>query len=175
MNEVAQAVGQITSQCGNGDSLTTPPCDNLHALLDEDTGQEMEPRSHIATLTPAFSLKLRSPIVPPWLRAAQEDVRVTSPIAAGECAVVFKETRGMMARLHFERVIIVTDPWVATFGVPRGTPVPIWSLEWVPSEYVKEWNICNTAPGGGITKTVTQRVVQDIPLNFFWRYYPKDP
>ncbi len=102
------------------------------------------------------------------------------PLELGSCAVVFKETRGLMLRLHFERVIVVTDPRVATFGVPPGTKIPIWRLERVPSEYVKEWNICNKAfvdADGTISNrmenTVSQRVKQDIPLNFFWRFYPK--
>ena len=105
---------------------------------------------------------------------------ITEPIELGSCVVVFKETKGLMLRLHFERIIVVTDPWVATFGVPRGTKVPIWRLEWVPSQYVKEWNMCNktikNADGTvttGIENTVTQRVKQDTALNFFWRFYPK--
>ena len=105
---------------------------------------------------------------------------ITEPIELGSCVVVFKETKGLMLRLHFERIIVVTDPWVTTFGVRRGTKVPIWRLEWVPSQYVKEWNICNkktiNADGTvstGIENTVSQRVKQDIPLNFFWRFYPK--
>ena len=101
---------------------------------------------------------------------------MTEPIEVGSCVVVFKETKGLMLRLHFERVIVVTDPWVVTFGVPRGTRIPIWRLEWVPSQYVKEWNICNKKSADGTTgieNTVSQRVKQDIPLNFFWRFYPK--
>jgi hypothetical protein len=177
MNEVARAVGEITRQCGEGASLDAPPCNELQPLLEEEP--DSEPRPSVQTqaqrlIRPSFSVKLRSPFVPQWFGRWEEDVRVTDPIGAGECVVVFKETRGLMLRLHFERVIIVRDPWVATFGVPRGTRIPIWALEWVPSEYVKEWNICHRADGK-IEKTVTQRVKQDIPLNFFWRFYPKDP
>ena len=97
---------------------------------------------------------------------------MSEPIPSGACVVVFKETRGLMLRLHFDRIIIVNDPWVNTFGVPRGTKIPIWTLEWVPSEYVKEWNICND--NGTINTTVSKRVVQDIPLKYFWRFYGTD-
>ena len=76
-------------------------------------------------------------------------------------------------------MIIVRDPWVNVFGAPRGTRIPIWALEWVPAQYVKEWNICHKvkADGSGsyIDKTVTKRVVQDTPLNFFWRFYRRNP
>jgi len=174
MDEVAQAVGHVTSQCGSGDLLTRAPCDDLHPLLDEQTGEEIRVGTFTRPLFPSFSVKLRSPAVPSWLRVPQEDVRVTQPIPAGQCAVVFKETRGLMLRLHLERVIVVTDPWVTVFGFPRGTRIPIWRLKWVHSEYVKEWNICKVR-GGIIRKTVTQRVKQDRPLNFFWRFYKKDP
>lgn len=175
MNEVAQAVGAITLRCGEGDNIAQPPCDELQALLDEDTGREIPlitPQQTI--IRPSYSVKLRGPYVPPWVKRWEEDVRVTDPIGRGQCVVVFKETRGLMLRLHFHRIIVVTDPWVTTFGVPRGTRIPIWTISWVPSEYVKEWNICNPE-GTGIVKTVTQRVVQDRPLEFFWRHYPKDP
>ncbi|MCI0438129.1 MAG: hypothetical protein L0177_03245 [Chloroflexi bacterium] len=185
MNEVAQAVGEVTQQCGNGQSLSVAPCDQLRPLLDEATGHEQpiglltsddervsgNAQVGVTAIRPSYSFKLRSPFVPRWFGQWEEDVLLTEPLASGECAVVFKETKGLMVRLHFERVTVVRDPWVATFGVPRGTRIPIWSLEWVPSEYVKEWNICNS--NGSINKTVTQRVKQDIPLNFFWRYYPK--
>lgn len=181
MNEVAQAVGQFTRQCGAGDSINEAPCSDLQSLLDEDTGEAPPPGARQETLNqqsavirPSYSVKLRSPFVPHWFGRWEEDVRVTEPLAKDECAVIFKETKGLMLKLHFERFTIVRDPWVSVFGVPRGTRIPIWSLEWVPSEYVKEWNICHMGKGE-IRKTVTQRVKQDIPLNFFWRFYPKDP
>lgn len=175
MSEVAQAVGAITSRCGLDDSLTQPPCDELQPLLDEDTGRELSLTTPAqTTIRPSYAVKLRSPLVPPWSSRWEEDVRVTEPIPAGQCVVIPKETRGLMLRLHFDRVSVVTDPWVTVFGVPRGTLVPIWRLEWVGAQYMKEWNLCNPN-GTGIVKTVTQRVVQDIPLTYFWRFYRKDP
>ncbi len=178
MEEVARAVGAITQQCGEGQSLQEPPCDQLQPLLDEETGQEGNPGQIAAgpgIIGPGFTVKLRGPFVPSWFAndTWQEDVRTVEAIANGECAVIFKETTGLMLRLRFVRIIVVNDPWVSVFGVPRGTQIPIWVLEWVPAEYGKEWNICNQ--GGQIVKTVTKRVVQDVPLNYFWRYYPKDP
>ena len=186
MNEVGQAVGAITQKCGDGDSLDQPPCDELQPLLDEETGVVVatsgpgaaQPQQVGTIIVRGFSVKLRSPAVPPGFGPFQEDVRVTEPIAQGQCAVVFKETRGLMLRLHFDRVTVVGDPWVTTFGVPRGTRIPIWMLQWVPAEYVKEWTICHTGDVEGtavMNTTVTQRVKQDVPLNFFWRFYPKDP
>lgn len=197
MNEVAQAVGKITAVCGEGDIVLgdetddrqapPSPCSELQPLLDELTGEEIEPQleprlteqqEEPRIIRPGFTVKLRSPAVPRWFGQWEEDVRLTEPIGSGECAVVFKETRGLMLRLHFHRIIIVNDPWVSVFGIPRGTPVPIWTLEWIPSQYAKEWNICNAGGEGQepkIVKTVTKRVVQDIPLKYFWRFYPKDP
>ncbi len=162
---MALAVGRITSQCGLGDKPSTAPCDALIPALNEATGQLAQPARLPRTLTPPFSVKLRSPFVPSrYTYKWEEDVLVTKPIAAGHCVVVFKETKGLMLRLRFLRLTTVRDPW-ATPMLARGTQVPIWVLEWVPSEYVKEWNICNS--GKHIDKTVTQRVVQDNPLNFF--------
>ena len=171
MNEVAEAVGQITQQCGDGASLLNPPCDQLRPLLDEEEGTVRAP----SRVKEGLVVKLRSPFVPSWFDATswQETVLVTEPLSNRQCAVVFKETTGLMVRLKFQGITVVTDPWVATFGLPRGTQVPIWTIEWVPSQYVKEWNICNH--GGSIVKDVTQRVVQDVPLNFFWKYYPPSP
>ena len=79
-----------------------------------------------------------------------------------------------MLKLRFDRIVVVTDPWVTVFNQPRGTPVPIWVLEWMPSEFGKQWNICNSgdATNPQITTTVTKRVVQDIPLKYFWRFFP---
>jgi hypothetical protein len=179
MNEVAEAAGRATQACGEGATLAEEPCIGLQPLLDEDTGAEMvvgkRPAVVPPVIAPGYEVKLRSPHVPTWwgVTAPQEDVLLTQPIAKGECAVVFKETRGLMLRLRFDRIIIVTDPWVSTFGAPRGTRIPVWTLQWIPSEFVKEWNICNN--GGHIEKTVTQRVVQDVPLTYFWRFYPIAP
>lgn len=179
-NEVARALRPFTDRCGDGDAVYKEPCDQLQPLLDEDGGRELlEPRLPGAAIAPpniiirpGFSVKLRGPFVPPYVRQMQEDVRVTAPIGAGQCVVVFKETKGLMLRLIFVRMTIVLDPW-ATPLLLRGTRIPVWALQWVPSEHVKEWNICNV--NGTIRKTVTQRVVQDVPLNYFWRFYPKDP
>lgn len=195
MNEVAAAVAETTRVCGDGMPLDVFPCDELIPLLDEATGQlnpAMQPgnpdgtigtASHpVGNLYPSYSVKLRSPFVPRWFVGSwEEDVIETEPIAAGECVVVFKESRGLMLKLHLDRIIIVSDPWVATYGVPRGTRIPVWVLEWVPSQYVKQWNMCNNqiqvSDGTLINRietTVTQRVVQDAALNYFWRFYARN-
>jgi len=174
ISEVAAAVGQITRQCGENDSLAQGVCGELVAFLDEERG-EIGP-ARIAggqfggLLRPSYSVKLRSPFIPQWTRNIQELVKVTEPIGYGECVSVFKESRGLMLKLHFERIIIVRDPWVSVFGAPRGTKIPVWQLEWVPAEYVKSWNLCNQ--GGQIVKTVDTMVKQEEALNYFWRYYP---
>jgi hypothetical protein len=178
MNEVAAAVGEVTAECGVQDTLERPPCDGLRPLIDEATGEELPAAGGAATgrtlLRPSFSVKLRSPFVPPWFGRWQHDIRVAGPLSRGQCAVVFKESRGLMLRLHLDRIIIVTDPWVSVFSQPRGTKVPIWRLEWVPAEYGKTWSFCNVDGRSVITK-VTQRIKQDHAVNFFWRFYPKDP
>jgi hypothetical protein len=180
-NEVARALSPFTAKCGDRDSVAKEPCDHLQSHLDEENGREIYGPPQPAALMsqaagpiirPGFSVKLRAPFVPPYIREIKEDVRVTAPIGNGECAVVFKETKGLMLRLIFIRFDIVLDPW-ATPLLARGTRIPVWALQWVPSEHVKQWNICNI--GGKIQQTVTQRVVQETPLHYFWRYYPKDP
>jgi len=173
-NEVARALRPLTGRCGQGDSVAKEPCDLLQPHLDEETGHEFygQPAGADFVIRPGFFIKLRGPFVPPYIREIKEDVRVTAPISPGQCAVVFKETKGLMLRLIFIRFDIVLDPW-ATPLLARGTRIPVWALQWVPSEHVKQWNICNI--GGKIQQTVTQRVKQEIPLNYFWRYYPKDP
>lgn len=172
MNEVAAALGQVTSQCGEGDRADRPPCDELHQILNEETGEEMFPGSHIPTIQRSYSVKIRRPFVAPWIRQVQEDIHVPV-LARGECAVVFKEHKGVMLRLHFQRVTRVLDPW-ATPALARGLLVPIWYLSWPHAQYVKTYNVCNH-DGTRVVTTVTQRVKQDRPLEFFWRYYPKDP
>lgn len=172
-NEVARAVAPFTNRCGEGDNTNQEPCNMLQPVLDEETGHEVhQPRPAGVVIRFGFSVKLRGPFIPPYIRQMQEDVRVTAPINPGQCVVIFKETKGLMLRLTFIRMTIVLDPW-ATPMLARGTRVPVWALQWVPAEHAKEWNICNI--GGRIQKTVTQRVKQDIPLHYFWRYYPKDP
>lgn len=173
MDEVARAVGEVTRQCSQGDTLDKPPCDELKPLLDEGTGREITPPGGQAgVIRPGYNVKLRSPFIPPFFSGFEEATVVTATVGSGECAVVFKETRGLMVRLRFAGITVVGDPWVNVFGVPRGSRVPIWRLEWVPSEYIKEFNVCNRR--GRIVKQVTQRVVQDVSLNFFWRYYQKN-
>ncbi len=170
--EVARAVGAITAQCGQGADLNAPPCDQLRPLLDEDTGAII-PGGAGGVIGPGFAVKLRSPFVPSWFvnDTWEEDVRTIDALADGECAAVFKETKGLMLRLRFVTMTVVRDPWVAVFGVPRGTTIPIWVLEWVPAEYGKTWTFCNAT--GSISVSITKRVTQDDPLNFFWRYYPQ--
>ncbi len=168
MNEVAVAVGRVTIGCGVG-----KPCPGLVPMLDEATGHELrgDPEKK---LYPSFSLKLRSPFVP-WasVYSWQEDVFPTEPIPPGECVAIVKETRGLMLKVHLERIDVVRDPW-ATALLARGTRVPIWALEWIPSQYVKTWNVCNVVKPR-LETTVTQRVKQDIPLTYFWRYYHAQP
>lgn len=165
INEVAVAVGRVTVKCGVG-----RPCDGLEPFLDEMTGHEVR-REPIKALEPSFSFKLRSPFVPTnFVSGWEEDLFETEPIAGGECVAIFKETRGLMLKLHLERIDVVRDPW-ATATLARGTKIPIFSLEWVPSQYGKTWSICNT--GKGLETSVSQKVKQDIPLNYFWRYYGK--
>jgi len=175
MNDVARAVANATRQCGEGSILLEPPCEELQVLLDEEQGREnvvgQAGQLDLAqAVHPGYSVKLRSPFVPGWTNRWDEDVQVTEPIANGECAVVFKETKGLMLRLYYDRVITVSDPW-ATPQLPRGTKIPVWRMEWVPSEYVKTFNLCNQ--GGRVVKTVAQQVVQDVPLKYFWRFYGK--
>lgn len=163
MNEVAVAVGRATIGCGEG-----KPCPDLVPFLDEETGHEIVQDPNQIVRIP-FSLKLRSPFVPAnttldW----DEHITSTGPIAPGHCAAIFKETRGLMLRLRLVRFDIVRDPW-ATAMLARGTRIPVWTLEWVPSQYGKTWNICNV--DGTLRTTVSQRVKQDVPLNYFWRYY----
>ncbi len=168
--EMVEAISAITRECGEGDSLNERPCDELIPLLDEETGHEINGRGEEKIIAP-YTLKLRGPAIPrggsPW----QEDISVTPAIARGECVAIFKETRGLMLRLRLERIIIVNDPWQSVFGVPRGTRIPIWTLEFVPAQYGKTWNICNE--DGLLTTTVSQRVKQDVALNYFWRYFPR--
>lgn len=175
ISEVARAVGQVTAECGEGDSFQEPPCDELQPILDEMTGHEIPVGTTQGIVKRSYFVKLRGPRVWPWQRCLEEDVLMTKPIPPHHCVVVFKEFRGLMIRLHFERIIIVSDPWVATFGVPRGTRLPVWRLEWIFAEYVKQFNICNTGKikKPKITTTVTQRVKQDHPLNYFWRNYSR--
>ena len=172
MNEVAAALTPFTSKCGEGDRADQPPCDDLHPLLNEENGEEMFPGSHIRSFNRSYSVKLRSPLVAPWVRSWQHDVRPLV-VDRGQCAVIFKETRGLMVRLHFQRITVILDPWVGTFGIPRGTLVPIWHLSWVPSEYAKAFTYCND--GKVVRQTVLQRVKQDHALNYFWRFYPREP
>jgi hypothetical protein len=163
MNEVAAAAAAITVQCGEDMTLEDPdsPCFNLARLLEV----ERPPRIHAS-----YTVSLRSPVVPRNTTLVwEEDIKLVGPIAPGGCDSISKETRGLIVRLHFDRFTVVRDPWVSTFLAPRGTRFPIWSIEWVPSEYVKIWEMCNQ--NGQIVTNVSQRVKQDIPLNFFWRFY----
>lgn len=168
MNEVALAVGRITERCVAG-----RPCEGLAAVLDEETGHEIDRPLHLPPARPlqvGFSAKIRSPFVPGgFTRGWEEDPFLTEPIARGECVAIFKETRGLMLKLHLKRIDIVRDPW-ATATLARGTKIPIFALEWIPSQYGKTWSFCNHGEGG-VKTTVTQRVKQDIPLTYFWRYY----
>jgi hypothetical protein len=173
MNEVAKAVGELTRECGQGDNVNVPPCNELHPRLNEQDGQEIPANSHDSgEINPGYTVKIRGPAVPGWSFGWEETVVSTPAIAPGECSAVVKETRGLMVRLRFDRLTAVSDPWVSTFGVPRRIAAPIWTLSWIPAQYVKEINICNS--GGDIEKEITQRVIQDPALSYFWRMYPKD-
>lgn len=179
MEDVASALSEFTAACTVGDSLREGRCAQLVPVLNELTGHIWGDDERVGDGAPperlfaGFKLKLRSPFVPRWTRVWEEDVKATPALAPGECASIFKETKGLMLRLRLDGFTLVRDPW-ATAQLPRGTKIPIWTLEWVPSEYVKHFNICNN-DGRIAHVTVNQRVKQDIPLNYFWRYYRKTP
>lgn len=173
IEDVAAALSGLTRQCTVGDPLDRGPCAQLRPQLNEENGHLFGPDDDQAPrqLFRGFRLKLQSPFIPRYNRLWQEDVRLIPVLAPGECGSVFKETKGLMLRLRLDGFTVVRDPW-ATPTLPRGTNIPIWTLEWVPSEYVKHFNVCNS-DGRIVQNTVHQRVKQDVPLNFFWRYYPK--
>ena len=167
ISEVAQAVGNVTQGLADGQQVP----EALIPLLDEATGEELLDGSlgqGLGPIAPGFEVKLRGPFVPPAQRDWYEDVIQTGPIGKNECSVVFKETRGLMLKLVFVKMTVVADPW-ATPLLARGTNIPVFALQLVPSEYVKTFEICNKA--GKIDTKVSQRVVQDTALNYFWRYY----
>lgn len=170
--DVAAALSEFTRQCALGDDLTQGRCAQLQPQIDEEDGHLFGPNKPFEAqrIFRGFAVKLRSPFVPRWGRTWDEDVKRIPALSPGQCAAVFKETKGLMLRLRYDGFTIVRDPW-ATPNLPRGTRIPIWTLEWVPSEYVKHFNVCNV-DGRKMRNTVNQRIKQDDGLNFFWRYYP---
>ncbi|MDJ0826533.1 MAG: hypothetical protein QNJ16_13605 [Rhodobacter sp.] len=173
MEDVAAALSGTTRQCTVGSSLVDGPCAQLRQQLNEETGHLFKPGEAPEELFQGYEVKLRSPFIPRYNRLWEEDVKLIPALQPGECGSVFKETKGLMLRLRLDGFTTVLDPW-ATPNLPRGTKIPIWTLTWVPSEYVKHFNVCNN-DGKIVHTTVHQRVKQDVPLNFFWRYYPKTP
>lgn len=167
MNEVARAVGVVTRQCGQGDRVDTGPCRSLlHNVA--NPGSVAQPGHPF--IQPSFSALLRSPVVIGGaISRWDEDVRGTPPLSPGQCSAVFKETRGLVVRLHFEHMAVVRDPW-ATPTLLRGTLVPVWQLEWVPAQYVKVWPICNGNDFIGRQPPIT-KLWLDNSLNFFWKFY----
>ena len=170
MNDVANTLAFATRQCQDGSTVAEGPCEQLQPLLNEANGVEAVVGRLTANLVirPGYTVKLRGPFLPRPTTWWQETVEVVPPLAWGECAVVFKETKGLMLKVCYDRIITVSDPW-ATPQLPRGTQIPVWRMEWVPSEYVKTFNYCNNE--GKVTNTVDMKVVQDTPLKYFWTYY----
>ena len=144
INEVARAVGEVTlaPECQpdpvDKQIINTDCLEQFQPLMNEADGHEVPPGTGATPVETGYSVKLRSPLVPSWFgNDWEEDVLITEPIAMGQCVVIFKETKGLMLRIHFRGVTVVRDPW-ATPALPRGTLVPIWAIEFVPSEYGKE-------------------------------------
>ena len=165
MNEVALAIGTLTRNCRAGDSLEDGDCAQLTPRLNEENGHLFGPGEGPKTIKPGFRAKVRGPFLPRWMRHWEEDVKATPALNAGQCVSIFKETKGLMLELVFDGFTVIADPW-ATPELVRGTKVPIWRLQWVPSEYVKAFNICNKE-GQIMPITVHQRIKQDIGLNWF--------
>ena len=107
ISQVAEQLGQATSQCGAGDALDQPPCDELRPLLGEDDQQPIiggQSTGGPPTLVPGYSYFLRSPALAPTFRNIDEDTFTTEPLSSGDCASVLKETKGMMLKATFERI-----------------------------------------------------------------------
>ena len=107
ISQVAEQLGQATSQCGAGDALDQPPCDELRPLLGEDDQQSIiggQSTGGPPTLVPGYSYFLRSPALAPTFRNIDEDTFTTEPLSSGDCASVLKETKGMMLKATFERI-----------------------------------------------------------------------
>ena len=164
ISQVAEQLSQATSQCGVGDALDQPPCDRLRPLLGEQDPQpiidEVPP-----TLVPGYSYFLRSPALAPTFRNLDEDTFATEQLSSGDCASVLKETKGMMLKATFEGIGL--EYTVDLFGLSF-TPVPVWSIEFAPAEFLITVSMCNG--GSGVVTTTELNLVQDVPLRFFWRY-----
>ena len=164
ISQVAEQLSQATSQCGVGDALDQPPCDRLRPLLGEQDPQpiidEVPP-----TLVPGYSYFLRSPALAPTFRNLDEDTFATEQLSSGDCASVLKETKGMMLKATFEGIGL--EYTVDLFGL-SSTPVPVWSIEFAPAEFLITVSMCNG--GSGVVTTTELNLVQDVPLRFFWRY-----
>lgn len=177
MAETAKAVGDATAGCAAGGDIFNPgsECNRLGPTLERVISDGPLVTSEGPTVpnivNPGWAVSLRGPAIPglPGARGPQGDVVVTEKLADGECAVVFKEFRGLTIRLRFEFINEINYPFVETFGFVLDKNVPTWVLEWVPAQYITQWSMCNS--GGQIVRTVSDEVHHDTSLQFFWKYF----
>lgn len=165
MNEVAQTVGQVTSECGQGADLGQPPCSELMPLIQPD-GEPVVGQAAVIDI--GFKAVLAGPHIPRWDRRWKEDVQTPDAIADGECSLVFKETRGLATGIEFKPLTVLGAPQLINLK-PLQTGAPLWQINWRPAEYGKTWRFCKAE--GEVTTTVTSTLRLDDALRFFWRWY----
>lgn len=116
--------------------------------------------------------EIRSPYYPitqyPAGLVQEENIIPTDPIANGECVTIVKEIQGIKSILRPVQVPIWQEPWTS-----RATIIgfnTIWVVDFVPAEFVKNLNFCNS--GGSINFDYDINVIIERQLTHLWQYLP---
>ncbi len=193
VTDVSRTVGQLTAECDVSDlqialkekkAKAAPACESLLApdgvtTLFRGSPEAMEAApaqiAGVAGFVPIFRREVAAGRLPPMglPLIPREDVKLTQPIALGQCAVVMKEVKGLKMDAFLGGLSPWVEPWNVRIPITR-FPFPIvWKFVWTHAEFVKTITFCNRR--GVIRTSVDQRVILEPALAFFWEMFPKDP
>ena len=118
--------------------------------------------------------EIRSPYTPvvthPNGFTPEENIIVPpGPIGDGECSTVVKEIQGIKSILRPVKIPIWQEPWTSRAQIIGESP--IWVIDFVPAEFVKNLNYCNV--NGEIVFDYDINVIIERELLHFWNYLPR--
>jgi hypothetical protein len=169
LNEMAHALGAITAQCGVGSDLTTSPCSQLARRVITFTGLERDTRQ--TTIESGYTVLVRSPLGLLSFGTTPHRATLEAPgLRSKECSSMVLESGSIAVRLHLQPLPAVSYPWLTTFNVAVETETPVWTMEVLPVEYIKQLDVCNQA--GTIERTITTDIIADDDMAWLWQYTP---
>jgi len=156
-----------------------PACDPLNPATCPQLDLGDEPRAagpgiNVGTdkIWDGWYREIRSPysVNTNYLKAfgPHENVITVGPMSPGECSTVIKEIQGIKSIQRPVKIPIWQEPWTSRAQIIGWQTV--WVVDFVPAEFIKSLNYCNSSTG--MTFDYTIDVIIERELTHFWKFLP---